>query len=351
MPDRFNEAYGYSWEGIPVGGAALSLLIVLLSIVLKMFLAYTMKKMSRRSTGFLGALALDVSRPVSFLVVTSGIYMALKVHDLPGSLENTFVKVFLFLFTTEVIWLLLKSIDTVAGSMAKVAQGTESRMDDQLIPILSKLTKFLLVMVGIVFYMQSNGYPVSSILAGMGIGGLAMALAAQDSIAGIFASVVIFLDKPFMINDFVEINGVVGTVEEIGIRSTRIRTLEQTLVTIPNKEIMDSKINNFSLRSMRRTETRIGVTYDTTPGKMRLLLQRLRQMLEEDDMVDDEAVYVYFAGFGDSSLDVDMKYFVKTADYRTWLERREAINLKIMDVVHDLGLDFAFPTTTVYLEQ
>jgi MscS family membrane protein len=250
-----------------------------------------------------------------------------------------------------VLWFLMRVVDAVAEQTSSVAEGTHSRMDDQLIPILRKLAKFLLVAIGIIFYMQSNGYPVSGILAGMGIGGLAMALAAQDSIAGIFASVVIFLDKPFMVEDFVEINGVAGTVEEIGIRSTRIRTAEKTLVTLPNKEIMDSNINNFSRRPMRRAETTVGVTYGTTPDKMRDLLGRLREMLDGDEMVDSGTIFVSFAGFGDSSLDIEMKYFITSADYRVWLERRELINLKIMDIVHDLGLDFAFPSTTVYLER
>ncbi|MBD3278675.1 MAG: mechanosensitive ion channel, partial [Candidatus Aegiribacteria sp.] len=274
-----------------------------------------------------------------------------RIHSLPPTASEWVRRIFLFILTVNVIWLLMRAIDAVAEQMASVADGTESRMDDQIIPILRKLAKFVLVAIGIVFYMQSNGYPVSGILAGMGIGGLAMALAAQDSISGIFASVVIFLDKPFMVDDFVEVNGVVGTIEEIGIRSTRIRTVEKTLVTLPNKEIMDSNINNYSKRPMRRTETTVGVTYDTTPEKMRSLLQQLRRMLVEDQDVDNENIYVNFTGFGSSSLDVEMKYFITTVDFREWLNKREDINLKIIETVYGLDLDFAFPSTTVYVEK
>ena len=351
MVDFLEEAFSYEAGGFPLGRIAASVLVLALALALREVLKSALRRMGEKKLGFAGALARDLIQPAAFLIIILGVYLAMRIHSLGPSLEDWARKIFLFLLTVNVLWLLMRGVDAVAEQMSSVADCTDSRMDDQIIPILRKLAKFLLVAIGIVFYMQSNGYPVSGILAGMGIGGLAMALAAQDSIAGIFASVVIFLDKPFMVEDFVEVNGVSGTVEEIGIRSTRIRTVEKTLVTLPNKEIMDSNINNFSRRPMRRTETTVGVTYDTSPEKMRELLGKLRGMLDEDDMVDSGTVFVNFCGFGDSSLDVQMKYFITSADYRVWLDRREEINLRIMDIVYDLGLSFAFPSTTVYLEK
>lgn len=351
MIDFLTDAYNYTTEGIPLGKIATSVLIVLIAFLARSILRSVLKKTGKKKSGFAGTLARDFIKPASFLIIILGVYISIRIHALPPSITEWVGKVFLFLVTVNVLWLLMKAIDTVAEQMASVADNTESKMDDQLVPILRKLAKFILVAIGIIFYMQSNGYPVSGILAGMGIGGLAMALAAQDSISGIFASVVIFLDKPFMVEDFVEINGIIGTVEEIGIRSTRIRTVEKTLVTLPNKEIMDSNINNYSKRPMRRTATTVGVTYDTTPQKMKELLKQLRRMMKDDEDVDNENVYVNFTGFGDSSLDIEMKYFILTVEYQKWLDKREDINLKIMQIVYDLGLDFAFPSTTVYLEK
>ncbi len=345
------EVYNYSTGGLPLGKIATSIIIVLLAFALKCVLSSILKKTGEKKLGFIAALARDLIKPAAFLIVIVGIYFSLLIHSLPISVIDWVRKIFLFLLTINILWLFMRAIDAVSEQMAEVAADTESRMDDQLIPILRKLAKFIVVAIGIIFYMQSNGYPVSGILAGMGIGGLAMALAAQDSISGIFASVVIFLDRPFMVGDFVEINGTTGTVEEIGIRSTRIRTVEKTLVTLPNKEIMDSNVNNFSKRPMRRTTTTIGVTYDTTPDKMEKLLIQLRQMLLDDESIDNDNIFVNFTGFGDSSLDIDMKYFILTTDYRVWLNKRETLNLNIMRIVYDLGLDFAFPSTTVYLEK
>jgi len=351
MINVLSDAYNYTAGGIPLGKITSSILIILAAFLLRNILRSILKKTGEKKLDFVGALARDLVKPATFLVIIVGIYISLRIHSLSPDALEWVRKTFLFFLTVNVLWLLMRAVDAVAEQMETVADSTESRMDDQLIPILRKLAKFILVAIGIIFYMQSNGYPVSGILAGMGIGGLAMALAAQDSIAGIFASVVIFLDKPFMVEDFVEVNGVVGTVEEIGIRSTRIRTVEKTLVTIPNKELMDSNINNFSKRPKRRTASTIGVTYDTTPEKMKELLVRLRDMLSDDEDVDNENVYVNFKGFGDSSLDIDMKYFILTADYRKWIYKNEDINLKIMNIVYDLGLDFAFPSTTVYLQK
>ncbi|MCD4775525.1 MAG: mechanosensitive ion channel family protein [Candidatus Aegiribacteria sp.] len=351
MISFLTDAYNYTTGGFPLGKIATSVLIVLIAFLVQSILKTVLEKIGKKNTGFFGTLARDFIKPAAFLIIIFGVYISIRIHALPPSTTEWVRKVFLFFVTVNVLWLLMKAIDTVAEQMSSVADNTESKMDDQLVPILRKLAKFILVAIGIIFYMQSNGYPVSGILAGMGIGGLAMALAAQDSISGIFASVVIFLDKPFMVEDFIEVNGVSGTVEEIGIRSTRIRTVEKTLVTLPNKEIMDSNINNYSKRPMRRTSTTVGVTYDTTPEKMKELLKRLRQMMKNDEDVDNQNVYVNFTGFGDSSLDIEMKYFILTVEYQKWLDKREDINLKIMQIVYELDLDFAFPSTTVYLEK
>ena len=343
--------YDFSAGGVPVGKIGVSLLLLLAAVLIRRLLTGVLRRKGDKHDGFLSTLSRDLKRPLRIMIMLLGLLVAIRIHSLPADVALWVNRIFLFLITVDVLWLLMRTIDAVGERMAEVAEGTESRMDDQLIPILSKLAKFIVVLMGVIFYMQSNGYPVSGVLAGMGIGGLAMALAAQDSISGIFASIVIFLDKPFMVDDFIEVNGISGTVEEIGIRSTRIRTVDKTLVTIPNKEIMDSNINNFSKRPMRRVATTIGVTYDTTPDAMESLLAGLRKMLAEYDKVWDDAVYVNFTAFGDSSLDVDMRYFVMTTDYNEWLHLREDINLKIMRIVYGLELDFAFPSTTVYLQK
>lgn len=154
-----------------------------------------------------------------------------------------------------------------------------------------------------------------------------------------------------MVGDFVQVGSVSGTVEEVGLRSTRIRTLGKTLVTIPNKEIVDSTIDNLSKRPMRRCEINLGITYSATAEQMAELVTGLRALLVDDEMAVHDGSNVHFTTFGDSSLNIEMVFFINTADYSTFLQSRQEINIKIMHLVQELGLDFAFPSTSVYLEK
>ncbi len=341
----------YAPWGIPLGRIGLFLAGAALSLALRGFVKALLKRPLKKMENFATILMDGLSGPVAFLVVFTGFYFSLLILNFHGTVNQIALYIIQLLLTFTVIRILYVVTDDVAFHMKGLAGETESRLDDQLIPVLRKLAKVVIAAVGIVFFMQMKGYPVTGIITGLGIGGLAFAFAAQDSIAGIFASVALFLDKPFMVGDFIQVGGISGTVEEIGLRSTRIRTLGKTLVSIPNKEIVDSTIDNLSKRPMRRCEISIGVTYDATAEQMEQLVKDLRKMLVDDGMVEHEGSYVHFNTFGDSSLNVDMIFFIRTADYAEFLEARQSLNLKIMHVVQGLGLDFAFPSTTVYLEK
>jgi len=341
----------YAPGSIPLGRIGLFFLGIAVSLLLRGIVTSLMRKPRKKMENFVTILMDGLSGPMAFLVVFTGFYFSVLILNFHGTVNLIALNIIQLLLTITAIRVIYVVIDDVALHMKALAGETESRLDDQLIPVLRKLIKVVIAAVGIVFFMQLKGYPVTGIITGLGIGGLAFAFAAQDSIAGIFASVALFLDKPFMVGDFIQVGSVSGTVEEIGLRSTRIRTLGKTLVTIPNKEIVDSTIDNLSKRPVRRCEISIGVTYDATAEQMEQLVENLREMLVEDAMAEEDGSYVHFNTFGDSSLNVDMIFFIKTADYSEFLEARQSLNLKIMHIVQDLGMDFAFPSTTVYLEK
>lgn len=346
-----NTIVNYSPASIPVGRIGIFILGILLSLMLRKIVGSLLKKPRKKTENFFTLLLDGLAGSISFLIVFTGFYFSLLVLNIHGTVNLIALNIIQVLLTFTVIRILFVVIDDVALQMGSLAEETESQLDDQLIPVLRKLIKVALAAIGIVFFMQLKSYPVSGIIAGLGIGGLAFAFAAQDSIAGIFASIALFLDRPFMVGDFVQVGGVSGTIEEVGLRSTRIRTVAKTLVTIPNKEIVDSTIDNLSKRPMRRCTITIGVTYDATAAKMQELVDSLRKMLEEDDMAEENGANVHFSTFGDSSLNVEMLFFIRTTDYSKFLQSRQDLNLKIMRVVEELGLDFAFPSTTVYLEK
>ena len=345
------DAIDYQVGGFPLGRTLAALAVVVLTLFVRGVVKSIMRKKGARNRGFLRALVSRAGTPVSFLILILGLYGAVRILPVSGTLVMWTKRLLLLLGTFDVVWLMMRAVDAVSDSMTELADGTESQLDDQLVPVLRKAAKVLLAALGVVFYMQAMGYPISGIVAGLGIGGLAVALAAQDTLSGIFASVAIFLDRPFMVGDFVKVGDTLGTVEEIGLRSSRIRTVGKTLITIPNKQIIDSVVDNWSLRPMRRTEITVGVTYDTGPAQMEELLSQLRSMLDESEDVDDAMKIVNFTTFAASSLNVELKFFLKTADYIEWLNMLEKINLRIMNIVDGLGLEFAFPSTSVYLQK
>lgn len=349
--DFVGNAIGYDVGGFPLGRVIAALLVVAATMVVRGIVRAVLQRKGARGQGFLKALLCRIRTPVSFLILILGIYGAVRILPVSGTLILWTKRLLLLLGTFDVVWLLIRTIDAVSDSMTDMAEGTETQLDDQLVPIMRKAAKVLIVALGVVFFMQAMGYPVSGIVAGLGIGGLAVALAAQDTLSGLFASVAIFLDRPFMVGDFVKVGNTIGTVEEIGLRSSRIRTVGKTLITIPNKQIIDDVVDNWSVRPMRRSEITVGVTYDTTPEQMEELLSRLRGMLDESPDVDDSLKIVNFTTFAASSLNVELKFFLKTADYIEWLDMLEKVNLRIMNIVSELGLDFAFPSTSVYLEK
>jgi len=247
-----------------------------------------------------------------------------------------------------VAYLGVRAADFGIELIAPLVQTTETKLDDQLLPVIRKTIKVIVVSLGSVMLIEKLGYPVTSLLAGLGIGGLAFALAAKDTIANLFGGVTIFTDKPFQIGDAVTISGNTGVIEMVGLRSTKIRTFADTLITIPNQTVANATIENLSALRKRRVKLNVGLTYDSGVQGLRKGLEIIRNVMENHPGVL-EGPYVFFDNFGASSLDIMVYYFTATTVYREYLEIKEEINLQIMEQLAAAGLSFAFPTTTVEL--
>ena len=216
---------------------------------------------------------------------------------------------------------------------------------------IEKGVKALIVVVAILAILSTFGFNVTAVLAGLGVGGLAIALAGQKTIENLFGGVSIILDQPVRVGDFVRSGEISGTVEDIGLRSTRLRTMDQTLVTIPNAEFSMMKLENFERRSKIRWAPKLGLRYETKPEQMRLVLLRIKELLIGHPMVLNEPARVRFIGFGPSSLDVEILSFIKAQDLHQYWAVVEDLNLKLMTIVEECGTGFAFPSTTVYVQQ
>lgn len=264
-------------------------------------------------------------------------------------LERSYSIVLICSFT----WIILRLTDFFGLLLQYRASLTEDRSDDQLVPFFKESIKVVIVILCVFFILGSVfRLNVASLIAGLGIGGLAVALAAKDSLENLLASFTIFLDKPFVIGDQVTVGGNInGTVERIGFRSTRLRTEEKSFITVPNRKMVETEVNNLSLRPRRRVRQVLGLTYDTPPEKFKAIIAELQELLDKDENVDETESRVKLFEFSPSSIDILVIYYIKELDYDVFLNVKQDINFRILDIVTKHGASFAFPSTSVYLEK
>jgi MscS family membrane protein len=250
-----------------------------------------------------------------------------------------------------VTWVVLRVADFISIVMMERAQQTEDTSDDQLVGFFKELVKFAIVIVALFFIMGAIfKVNIAALVTGLGLGGLAIALAAQETLSNLLASFIIFVDKPFKAGDFISVTDISGTIEKVGFRSTRIRTLEKSLLTVPNKKMVDNPLNNISQSSFRRVKFSIGVLYGTTSGQLKKVCTEISAVLSQHEMVED-GYTVKFSDYGASSLDILIIYLVKTNEWDVMMVVKEEINYKVMEIVEANGTGFAFPTRTIHIEK
>lgn len=245
-------------------------------------------------------------------------------------------------------FLLWRILNIFLGIVEPRLSGTDTQLDDQLFRFVARGVRFVLVSLTAVFVLEAFGWAITSLLAGLGLGGLAIALAAQDTLANLFGSIVLFLDRPFKVGNVVVIGDVEGVVEEIGIRSTRIRTFKDTLITIPNAKVASSSAENIHSFRRRRLLFELQLRLDTPPAKVEEAIRAIRQLLVDDPMVHEDH-YVYLTAIKDWSLEVMVWCFVATRDWGEWLERSQEIYLAILRKLEELGVKLAYPAHRVEL--
>ena len=287
--------------------------------------------------------------PVATFVMVTGIFAALKVLKLSATADHSIAAGSTVAFSLVMFWGLLRAFDAIIDHAAELAKEKQMGIA-AFMPWIKKSLIAVFVVVGTLMTVQSLGYNVSTILQGLGIGGLAFALAAQDTIANLFGSIVVAIDQPFKIGETVKIGAHTGTVEDIGLRSTKIRLVDKSLVVMPNKMVSSEAIVNLSRFTQRRVEQVIGLTYDTTPDQLAAIVEDFRGILSAELEIDPTSVMVFFRDLSASSLDVWVVYASREADFQKGLALRQRVNLAIMRAVAARRLSFAFPTSVMHLE-
>ena len=288
--------------------------------------------------------------PLGLILPVVGIYLAvrtlLSVH--PEWLATS-DKVFMVISILVITWTAFKMVDAATLLLKELASKTDSKLDDHVVPLVRKALKTFMAILAFILVAQNLGYSVSGLLAGLGIGGLALAMASKDTLANLFGSIMILIDRPFTVGDWITFPGGDGVVEEVGMRSTRIRTFAKTVVSIPNQALANATVENHSVMPKRRIKFTLGVTYESTVDQVSGLVTRIEEYLKSNSDIDQEFMLVKFTTFNDSSLDIFIYCFTVTTDWTKHLSVKQDVNLRIMSLVEEMGMGIAYPTQTVHL--
>ena len=342
--------------GVEVWRLILALVLVFLGLLSRRIIRWLFGGFLRRRVGQTRVQWDDdlielVPKPIALVVqvlLWFAVAFVLNLPEEPTNIRRFVINGLMAALAVAVTWVAFRLLDVLSRAAERATAKTETRLDDQLVPLLRKTLKVFLAAIIAVVVVDKMGYSVASIIASLGIGGLALALAAKDTVANFFGSVVVFTDQPFHIGDWVEFGDVEGVVEEVGMRTTRVRRFDKSLATIPNQTFTNTTIVNHSMRPMRRLRVIVGLSYETTPAQMQTFLESIRALLAATPALDPESNVVYFNEFGDSSLNVFVQGFTLSTAYADFMATQEEILLHIMKHVEEQGLDIAFPTRTVY---
>ena len=249
------------------------------------------------------------------------------------------------------IYVFLQSIGVIMDLFSAYALKSGSKLDNQLSPILKKILRGLVFFVGGLKMLTIFGVDARTVIAGASIGGLAVALASQDTVKNLIGTFMIFLDKPFQIGDWIEGGGLQGTVEEVGFRSSRIRAADTSIFTIPNSMLSEIVINNKGLRQFRRYNTTLGIRYDTPPELIEIFVNGVRKIVEAHPDTRSDSYNVEFVGFGDSALEILLNLYFTSAHWGIEQASKHRLHMAIVEFANEIGVGFAFPSQTLMIEE
>lgn len=317
--------------------------LVIEKIIIQVLLRLGYKKLANE-------VVVPVAKPISFLIIFPLLIIFVPVLQLPIGMGRYVTLALKAIWPIFAIVFFYRLVDVISLYLTKMAERTESTLDDQLVPLVRKVLKTFVVVVGGLFILDNLEFDITGLIAGISIGGLAFALAAQDTIKNFFGSLMIFVDRPFQVGDWITSGDVDGTVEEVGFRSTRIRTFRNSVMYIPNGVITNQMIDNHGLRVYRRFMTTIALTYDTPPHLIDVFVDGLKEVVKEHPKTRKDYYEIHFNNMGASSLDVLFYIFFEVPSWTEELQSRHEILLEIVKLAEKLGVNFAFPTQTLHVE-
>lgn len=342
---RFLEIDLWQWIGLPLG----AVLAYFIAWPIAAVGASTARRLARRTRTELDDLLLTLAaQPLRWLIALALFSAGSRLLRLSVPVREVLASAQIAAAAVLVSWLLMRLTDGVAEVLRRRLEAGARPAAVAILPLATKTVKGAMIAFAGIAMLHAFHVNVAGLLAGLGIGGLAVALAAQKSVENLFGGVTLIADQPVRVGDFGKFGDAVGTIEDVGLRSTRIRTLDRTVVTIPNAQFSQTPIENFAVRDRIWLKATLNLRYETAPDQLRYVLAGLRKLLASHPKVHPVPARVRFAGFGASSLDLEIFAYVLTQDFDEFLAVREDVFLRMMDVVQEAGTGFAFPSQTVY---
>lgn len=334
--------------------------IIVFALIVNWIITLINKKIQKRSAGksrnyFSGLLMRTLENPLKFGIVLAAIWFALARLDLSKQFDNAIYEAYKILTVLNITWFIAHLASGLIQEYFAIRNerfaetGEKKHYDLHIVSLTHKSALFIIWAIGIVTALDSVGISLKAILGTLGIGGVAIALAAQDTVKNIFGGFTILMDGTFRIGDRVQIGDYDGIVEDIGIRSTKIRNFDMRVITLPNYKLVDNYVVNVSSAPKLRVVNTLGLEYTTTPEQLENAMKILTEIAQWNDKVDDEGISATFQGFGESALKIRFCYFVKDANDS--LDTPSNINFEILKQFNAAGLKFAFPTQTIYFEK
>lgn len=340
-------SYSHLMElGIAIG------IFLLFILFRKLFTKYVfrivMRIVRKTKINALSNIFLAFQKPMEWFFTLLGFYFAISYYPyIHGSFLNKFISA---AFIVLVTWGLVSLSSSSSNLFRKINEKTDINIDEILIPLLSRTLQFIIVAIAATIILQQFGYSIEGLIAGLGLGGLAISLAAKDALANFLGGIVIISEKPFTIGDWILTPSVEGTVEDISFRSTKIRTFADALVSVPNNQLANESITNWSKMNKRRITFNLSLDYETSREKMESIIQRIENLLKNHPDIHQETIFVRFDEYKESSLDILLYFFTKTTVWGEYLKVKEEINYQILDIVREEGAEFAYPTRKLYIE-
>lgn len=342
------------WLGLFIWQHIALFMWILIGLILMKVFQYVLenyvKRLTERTkTEWDDNLLAQVDAPIGYLFLALFLKLTYTQLLLPVNVSSWLSGSLSLIRDVIIFWIIYRLVNVLCDYLTYLTAKTKNTFDDQLVPLVRKSLKVFTVIIGVIFILQNNGVNVTAFITGLGIGGLAFALAAKDTLANLFGSVTIFLDRPFGIGDWIKAGDAEGIVEEVGFRSTRIRTFYNSQISVPNSVMANAEIDNLGRRQYRRVFTMLNITYDTPPKKIEAFTEGIKAIIRANPKMRQDYYEVHFNNFGAHSLDIMVYAFFRVPDWSEELQQKHNFFLQIVRLAADLEVEFAFPTQTLHI--